>query len=453
MRPDVRPPAFVYLAAGLFICGSLWAEAPLPATKSPPPSASEIEANGIRTLTSKYLILCTDVPSNFEIDQLPGLFDKAVPQWAEYFGVDVEKASQWQARAYLIGDRRRFEALHLLPPGREDFVNGISMGAELWLHDQPTPYYRRHLLLHEGTHVFMESFLGGCGPGWYMEGTAELFGTHRLDDKTNELTMRIMPKDRTEVPMLGRIKLIRDSVAQRHILSLSEVMRLDNRVQMNNESYAWCWAAAKFLDSHPRYRGRFRALSKYVEESRFNDKMRRDFYADWNDLQAEWQAFVVTLDHGFDFERIAIDFQKGQPLVGPSHPIDISAERGWQSSGVWLEANQTYKVTASGRYQIATEDVDGKTQAWPCEPGGVSIVYNDGHPLGILLGAIHTGAESPSNGRMSFAEPIPIGLQAIIKPMKSGTLYLRVNDSAAKLDDNRGSLTATVERVTDADRK
>ena len=50
------------------------------------------------------------------------------------------------------------------------------MGAELWLHDQPTAYYRRHLLLHEGTHVFMASFLGGCGPGWYMEGTAELFG-------------------------------------------------------------------------------------------------------------------------------------------------------------------------------------------------------------------------------------------------------------------------------------
>lgn len=181
--------------------------------------------------------------------------------------------------------------------------------------------------------------------------------------------------------------------------------------------------------------------------------MRRDFDADWNDLQAEWQAFVVTLDHGFDFERMAIDFQKGEPLAGSSRPIDISAQRGWQSSGVWLEAGQSYNVTATGRYQIATEEVDGKKQAWPCEPGGVSIVYNDGHPLGMLLGAIHTGVESPSNDPMSFADPIPIGLRAIIKPTKSGTLYLRVNDSAAKLDDNRGSLAVTVERTTDADRK
>ena len=37
-------------------------------------------------------------------------------------------------------------------------------------------------------------------------------------------------------------------------------MQLDNRKQMGNEAYAWCWAAAKFLDSHPRYRDRFRGL-------------------------------------------------------------------------------------------------------------------------------------------------------------------------------------------------
>src|SRR6185312_9449659 len=141
------PQAFAYLAIGLFVCGNVCAEAPAPAVQ--PPSENQAEANGIRTLTSKYLILCTDVPSSPEIDQLPAVFDQAVPKWAEYFGVDKEKAAHWQARAYLIGDRRRFEALHLLPPGREGFVNGISMGAELWLHDQPTPYYRRHLLLHE----------------------------------------------------------------------------------------------------------------------------------------------------------------------------------------------------------------------------------------------------------------------------------------------------------------
>jgi hypothetical protein len=448
----VRPLAIVLLIALFLRADVASAESTSISSTEPSNRENQAESNGIRKITSKYLILCTDVPSSPEIDRLPAVFDQAVPQWAEYFGVDLEKASHWQARAYLIGDRRRFESLHLLPPGREDFVNGISMGAELWLHDQPTPYYRRHLLLHEGTHVFMESFLSGCGPGWYMEGTAELFGTHRLDEQTGALTMRIMPKDRTEVPMLGRIKLIRDSVANHHTLTLPAVMQLDNRVQMNNESYAWCWAAAKFLDAHPHYRGRFRGLSKYAEEANFNEKMRRDYAADWVDLQSEWQAFIATLDHGFAFDRMAIDFQKGEPLIGQPHKVTVSAERGWQSSGARLEAKQTYKITAAGRYQIAGEQSEGAKQSWPCEPGGVSIDYHDGHPAGMLLGAIVPDKDPTASTEMSFAEPIAIGLEATIKPTESGTLYLRVNTPAANLVDNHGSLIVSVESGSDHSR-
>ena len=140
-------------------------------------------------------------------------------------------------------------------------------------------YYRRHLLLHEGTHAFMGKFLGGCGPGWYMEGTAELFGTHRMDDRRGELQMRVMPRDREEVPMWGRIKLIRDAVAAGHGLDLSAVMALDNRKQMDDESYAWCWAAAKFLDSHPRYRDRFRQLKDHVTDQDFNEVGEASFTA------------------------------------------------------------------------------------------------------------------------------------------------------------------------------
>ena len=87
----------------------------------------------------------------------------------------------WQVRAFLIGDRKTFDKLGVMPAGDDKFVHGLSMGSDLWLYDQPTAYYRRHLLLHEGTHAFMAKFLGGCGPGWYMEGTAELFGTHRME--------------------------------------------------------------------------------------------------------------------------------------------------------------------------------------------------------------------------------------------------------------------------------
>jgi hypothetical protein len=84
----------------------------------------------------------------------------------------------------------------------------------------------------------------------------------------------------------------------------------------------------------------------------------------------------------------------------------------------------------------------------------VTIEYHDGRPLGMLLGAVveagsrERGAgeeQETRSSKVGFARPIAIGLETKITPEVSGTLYLRVNDSAARLDDNRGSLTVTVE--------
>jgi hypothetical protein len=387
-------------------------------------------------------VLLTDLPSDPEIEKLPAIFDQAVAQWTEYFGIDRAKTAKWQARAHLIGERRRFDALDLMPADNDEFINGISVGSQLWLYDQPTPYYRRHLLLHEGTHAFMVSFLGGCGPGWYMEGTAELLATHRIDEPAGKLTLGIMPQSRDEVPMLGRIKLIRDAVAANQALTLPQVMQIDNRQQLGNESYAWTWAAAKFLDAHPRYRGRFRRLRKYVLDPEFNSLTRREYKGDWAELTAEWQAFVATLDHGYDFERMAIEFVRGRPLADQPARATIKADHGWQSAGVRLESGKSYRISASGRYQIAADQKNGALQPWPCEPGGVTIEYHDGRPLGVLLGAI-VGPQNSADARL--AKPITVGLGTTMDPAASGTLYLRVNDSAAALHDNRGTLAVTVE--------
>jgi hypothetical protein len=249
-----------------------------------------------------------------------------------------------------------------------------------------------------------------------------------------------MPRERSEVPMLGRIKLIHDARKAGRLLSLPEVMRISNEIQLENEPYAWCWAAAKWLDEHPRYRERFRRFQKYVRNPEFNDIVRREFDDDWAELLAEWQAFVATLDHGYDFERMTIEFDRGRPISDTSRSVVIAADQGWQSSGARLLAGKSYRVTASGRFQIARDE-----QPWPCEPGGVTIDYHDGRPLGMLLGAI--------DGRISgatLADTLEIGLGATITPIASGTLYLRVNDSAGRLGDNRGTLSVTIVGTTDA---
>jgi hypothetical protein len=409
------------------------------------PDDARLGAAGVRQLNGRHLVLYTDLPSGPQVDALPALFDAAVPLWAAYFGLDPAATADWQVRAYLIRDRDKFAALQLLPADRE-LVNGYANATEIWVLDQTTDYYRRHLLLHEGTHAFMAAFLNGCGPGWYSEGMAELLATHRIGAAGREqgaggkadpqLTLNIMPRSREEVPMLGRIKLVRDAVAAGDALTVDAIMQIDGRRQQEPQAYAWCWALAKFLDSHPRYRERFHELPQHVTDPEFNERVRSKFGSDWPELATEWQTYVAALDHGYDFERMAIEFERGTPLER-KRAASIRADRGWQSSGIWLESGKTYRIHAHGRFQIAAE----RGTAWPCEPGGVTIEYHGGHPLGMLLGAIVPDQAAVETG---FAQPLAIGLGAKIPPQVSGTLYLRVNDSAAKLGDNRGALTIEV---------
>src|SRR5476651_1136025 len=50
---------------------------------------------GIRKLPGRHIVIYTDLASAPEIDSLPAVFDQAVPQWAEYFGVDEAKTRDW----------------------------------------------------------------------------------------------------------------------------------------------------------------------------------------------------------------------------------------------------------------------------------------------------------------------------------------------------------------------
>jgi hypothetical protein len=99
----------------------------------------------------------------------------------------------------------------------------------------------------------------------------------------------------------------------------------------------------------------------------------------------------------------------------------------------------SYRFTAGGRFQIAA-DPDGTP--WPCEPGGVTIEYHDGRPLGMLLGALCPTDGDPGN----FATPVPIGAGGTLKPDEDSFLYLRVNDHPAKLKDNRGEVEVRIDR-------
>jgi hypothetical protein len=428
-------------------------------------------AAGINKLSGKRLTLYTDL-SGMEIDRLPAIFQQAFPQWCKYFGVKEGDLPAWQMTGFLMKDKARFVDAGLLPSELPPFDHGFSWNGVMWLYEQPSDYYRRHLLLHEGTHGFMNTVLGGCGPTWYMEGMAEYLATHRWHD--GRLTLGYMPHNRDEVPQWGRIRLIQDAVAQRRALRLKAVTELVPGKHGENDLYAWCWAAVTLLDRHPRYQERFRQLFRFVEDPKFNERFYRLFEPDWEELCEEWQLFVANLEYGCDVARLAVDFTPGKisplplgdgPGVRAVDAVTVAADRGWQNSGLRLEAGVKYRLTASGRYQIAKGDNQvgqtgmsspGQTgtsallspqepKIWWSEPNGVSIRYYQGRPLGILLAAVRP--DQPAKGATSaLLRPMVVGLGTTICPAETGTLFLKINDSAGELDDNAGELKVEVRR-------
>ncbi|MBC8353451.1 MAG: hypothetical protein H8E66_15740 [Planctomycetes bacterium] len=400
-----------------------------------------VAAVGIRTLTGKHLTLYTDLPDAPAIDELPEVFDAAIPFWSEYFGVDAAAADSWQQFGYLMQDKRRFIAAGLLPNDLPQFLHGYQRGAELWLYEQPSDYYRRHLLLHEGTHGFMKRFLGGAGPPWYMEGTAELFGTHRWQDK--QLTLRWFPEGKELTEMWGRIKVVQDAIRAGKGLAIEEILRYDKNSHLRVEPYAWSWAAAAFFDAHPVYSERFRELRKFAPDDTFTFSQR--FYDslrdDWPSIARQWHVFVANMDYGFDVARESIDAKPSIDMPSESVTVTIVANRGWQASGYRLESGSKYKLEATGRYQLADQP-----KIWWCEPNGVTIRYHRGLPLGILLGAI-VDESAVDGGAIPLVTPKPIGFGGEYPIEEGGTLYLRINDSPAELDDNAGELEVRITKL------
>ena len=163
--------------------------------------------------------------------------------------------------------------------------------------------------------------------------------------------------------------------------------------------------------------------------------------------------------------------RRASPLPPDGTTVEVAADRGWQNSGVRLEAGAVVSAPRRG-----TLSGGRRPQIWWCEPGGVSIRYYQGRPLGILLAAVHgdeseggtVGLPSSESGRSAtqpaggntagqasggtragstspLLRPSVVGLETVLKPEVSGTLFLKINDSAGELGDNAGKLSVRVD--------
>jgi len=422
-----------------------------PSDTRPRHDVRALEAVGIRTYESKRLRLHTDIDPQAARELLPCI-DAVYDAWVDYFGPlpPNREGTEYQVTGYVMKDQTLFRAAELLPEDLPQFLHGRHRGAEFWLNEQESAYYRRHLLIHEATHCFMTALPDVQAPAWYMEGMAELFGAHRFGPD-GRIEFRVMPDAEEGFSGFGRVRMVRADVSAGRLLSLDEIDALVPGDFLENSNYGWSWALCKFLDAHPRYRDRFRALGRLTTGTQFAAKLGESYRADLDDLATEWTLFAANLQFGFDFERAAIDFRAGTPPANDETavPLEVKSDRGWQSSGVLVEQGREYEVSAAGQVTLAPKPVP-----WISEPQGVSIFYSEGRPIGQLLGAIRI--ESPAEAApvegarlraRSMLDVLVIGRSARFTAPVTGTLYLRVNDFWRSLADNEGTYSVEIRRA------
>ncbi len=299
---------------------------------------ASLERAGFRKIAGERLNVYTDLPRG-DVDDYPRLFALAIAFWKEYFDLPDDKLRDWRMTVYVIKDRQLARRQGLIPADLPAFAHGYQRGFEMWVYDQPSDYYRRHLLLHEGTHGVMNTLLGGAGPPWYMEGVAELLATHHWDGE--KLTMRFNPRDKELVPYWGRVKIVRDDFAANRGMTLSDVMNYDNRAHQDVAAYAWCWAACMFLDSHPQTQAAFRKMQSQVRlpGADFNRRLLEASADDWKRVAHEqWFLYVQDMDYGSDPRAAIVEYADGSPLRSEGTVVEVDSQPGWQSSGIKAEA-------------------------------------------------------------------------------------------------------------------
>ncbi len=413
-------------------------------------SADDLQQLGISQFESARFQLLADQlkpEEKAEFAQIPPAIDQLV-QWVKTtypaYPFDQQLGDRFQLQACIMRDQKLFLQAGLLPEDLADLAHGKDRGTNFWMLDQPTAYYRRHLAFHEAMHCLMNQ-QPHQWPVWYLEGMAELAGNHQ-QDITGRYQFGIMPGPEQVQGGFGRLQILREELKQGRFRSMDEVQQLNFRnFYPHKTSYGWAWAFCYFLAHHPETADGFVRLSGLPRESPFQTELQTIIARATPRLQADWLVFLQSLTPGYDFARSLISWEPlGDeiPLLNPGEQVSLSlaVDRHWQNSGLSVQADQLYALTATGSYLLKTRPVP-----WECEPQGVSIEYHQGRPLGelqlMVLPLDQTAAPS------TLPEIVPVGRELQFIPPRAGRLFFRINENPADWADNTGAVQIHISRL------
>lgn len=393
---------------------------------------------GLNEYSTSRLRLITDVPIDEELRSWSDLIDQSILHWKSYFGVGALNEKQLSVTAFLILDQNRFQADGFLN-GVPAFDEGYQFGNRLFLREQPSIYYRRHLFLHEATHWIMSVIYGGGGPPWYMEGMAEFQGTHGIQD--GRLQLGIIPASPQQVPYWGRLKAIDESLNSGTAPSLSQILAFQND-RDRTVRYAWSWAACTFFSMHPKYSGLLsQARGEHLDYSyALNRKLMRLLESEWAEVNLDWNGFISDLDFGYSPTHSMV--QTGAiphaTTLGQTQKVVLATDRGWQCTGIRASVQQKIKFDCQGRFRI--KSTSGQPD-WESEPQGITIEYYRGLPIGCVIATVQSDSNQQNTKRWEIHR---IGRGNTIQSTEDGMLYLKINEPSRALSDNRGTIEVQI---------
>lgn len=397
-------------------------------------------ADDFTRVNGRYVELITDIESAGVAKSLAESFDAAVPQWIAAWNLDSDAADGWQATACVMRDKTAFIAAGMIAPRVPDFPFGYALDDDVWVLAQPSEYYTRHLLLHEGVHALAYHCFGGGGPTWHMEGTAEWLATHR--GAGDAIRIADIPADKDDVPYWGRFKLLEQVRSQNEIPPIETVMNYSPTLTGDIRLYTFSWSAVSMLNAYPDTREAFLSAAKNGRDNgpNFNRGLYGRLSAQWPMIAARWRIAMQDFDYGFDWSRNLVDIATSDPLWdGRTIELDIDASRGWQSAGIRVPGGATVRIAASGMIELNENE-----KPWTSTASGVTIRYQRGRPLGQLIACVLPN-RTPRDGTLPPLQIETVGTAATIRVPQHSWLLLKVNDAIGQLDDNAGSFRVTID--------
>lgn len=404
-------------------------------------SKAERDKNGLYTLATPRLTLVSDIPFDDELRSWPGLIEQSIEQWKTYFSVDAGRIANWKMKAILMRNRDRFDQLGMLD-GVPSFDEGYQFGDVIYVREQPTTYYRRLLFLHEATHWIIWKLYGGGGSPWFMEGMAEMHGTHALNHGV--LKLGVIPASRDQVAGWGRLRLIDETLQRGDAPAMAEILAFGNEREDHEIRYSWSWAACVFFTNHPKYGPILKELyrsEKLDYSNALSLKFKKRLAPDWAEMELEWSAFVSDLDFGYDYSRSAVCLsmrpESNRWSIKAPTRLSLESERGWQPTGFLVEANKPVQISCTGNFQLKRSF----ETAWIVEPCGITYQYYRGNPLGCVIGSIVSEETNENTHRW---ETFRIAAGTLVNSPKAGKLFLKVNAPSNGLKDNSGNVSVEI---------